>query len=172
MVDSEYPFPDEITRVPTEEDLVRICDQLNARGAAYVVVGGAAIIAQGLLRTTHDIDLLLDADGDNFHTVCEVLSDLPDGAAKEIEEDDLEKYTVVRINDEITIDLMGKACGVDYARAEPMIDWKEIRGVRIPFASPELLWITKQTHREKDALDRAFLRKWFEERGREPPGGG
>lgn len=169
MVDEEHSFPDEVTRVPTEDDLARVCDLLNKRGASYVVIGGAAIIAQGLLRTTHDIDLLLDPGESNFKTVCEVLSDLPDGAAKEVQPGDLDKYVVIRINDEITIDLMGSACGVDYARAESMIDWKEVKGVRIPFASPELLWITKQTHREKDALDRAFLRKWFEDRGKKPP---
>jgi len=30
-------------------------------------------------------------------------------------------------------------------------------GVNIPFATPKLLWRLKQTHREKDALDRLFL---------------
>ena len=169
MADSEYPFPEEITRIPTDDDLARICDQLNRRAARYIVVGGAAIIAQGLLRTTHDIDLLLEPSADNVDSVCSVLSELPDGAAKEVQAGDLDHYVVIRINDEITIDLMGSACGVDYAKAKSMIDWKDIRGVRIPFASPELLWITKQTHREKDALDRAYLRKWFEDRGRNPP---
>ncbi len=169
MVDPEHSFSNEVTRVPTEEDLVQICARLNERGAQYVVVGGAAIIAQGLLRTTHDIDFLLDPATSNFQSVCEVLAGLPDGAARDVEPGDLEKYVVIRINDEITIDLMGSACGIDYQAAVSMIDWKEIRGVCIPFASPELLWKTKQTHREKDALDRAFLRKWFADHGREPP---
>ena len=29
--------------------------------------------------------------------------------------------------------------------------------VKIPFASPRLLWRTKQTYRDKDAADRAYL---------------
>jgi hypothetical protein len=33
----------------------------------------------------------------------------------------------------------------------------DIEGVPIPFATPELLWRTKQTIRDKDRLDRAFL---------------
>jgi hypothetical protein len=40
--------------------------------------------------------------------------------------------------------------------------------VTIPFASPTLLWKTKQTYREKDAVDRSFLRKLLEERGEWP----
>jgi hypothetical protein len=44
----------------------------------------------------------------------------------------------------------------------------EIDGVRIPFASPVLLWKTKQTHREKDELDLVFLRKLLMDRGEWP----
>jgi len=73
------------------------------------------------------------------------------------------------VNDEVTVDLMGSACGVDFRHAEAFIDWREIRGVRMPVASPVLLWKTKLTWREKDALDRSFLRKWFADHGQEPP---
>ncbi len=158
------------SRPPCLDDLLLICEQLNQRQARYIVVGGIAIFQQGLARLTEDIDLLVDADPDNVEKVVDALKCMPDRASGEVNSDDVLNYTVVRINDEITIDLMGSACGVDYDKAKPMIDWKEIRGVRIPFASPELLWMTKQTHREKDALDRAYLRRWFEERGRKPPG--
>jgi hypothetical protein len=41
-------------------------------------------------------------------------------------------------------------------------------GVSIPFASPKLLWKTKQTYREKDAVDRIFPRKLLEDRGEWP----
>jgi len=41
-------------------------------------------------------------------------------------------------------------------------------GVTIPFASPILLWKTKQTFREKDQIDRLFLRRLLEDRGEWP----
>ena len=41
----------------------------------------------------------------------------------------------------------------------------EIAGVKIPFANPQLLWKTKQTHREKDALDRTFLAELLKKKG-------
>ena len=168
-MDSEHPVSRGVTRVPTRADLIRICSALNEAGARYVVLGGAAIIELGLMRTTNDLDLLVDPDMGNVDRVCAALSVLPDGAAREVRPGDVAEYVVVRINDEFTIDLMGAACGLTYRDAEPLIDWKDADGVRIPFASPMLLWKTKQPSREKDALDRSFLRKWFADHGQEPP---
>ena len=61
-----------------------------------------------------------------------------------------------------------EACGLDYAAAKNLVSEIDVSGVKIPFASPTLLWKTKQTYREKDALDRVFLRKLLEDRGEWP----
>lgn len=47
-------------------------------------------------------------------------------------------------------------------------EFRDHLGVSIPFASPALLWKTKQTYRDKDAVGRAFLRRLLEERGEWP----
>jgi len=148
----------EAVRAPTKEDLVRVCRDLNERNAKYIVIGGMALIELGLDRGTMDIDFLVDQDPDNVARVCDAISLLPDGAAREVRDNDVLDYNVVRIHDEITIDLMGSACGINYQQALKDVEWKEIDGVLIPFASVKLLWETKQTYREKDMLDRAFLR--------------
>jgi hypothetical protein len=57
-----------------------------------------------------------------------------------LEPGEVEKYTVVRVADEILVDLMAKASGIDYAEASQSMVIHEINGVPIPFASPELLW--------------------------------
>ncbi|MBC7980381.1 MAG: hypothetical protein H7Y36_07450 [Armatimonadetes bacterium] len=98
----------------------------------------------------------------------EVLSLLPDGAAKELSPGEVAEFVVVRVCDEITVDLMAKACGHDYSSAKEMITPVIVDGVLIPFASPTLLWKTKQTFREKDEIDRSFLRKVLEDRGEWP----
>jgi hypothetical protein len=72
-------------------------------------------------------------------------------------DNDIERYAVVRVADEIVVDVMKAACGVEYAEAERIVHDVSIEGVRIPFASPLLLWRTKQTIRDKDRLDRTFL---------------
>jgi hypothetical protein len=49
-----------------------------------------------------------------------------------------------------------------------MTDDVEIDGTRIPFASARLLWRTKDTVRDKDKVDRAFLARLLASRGETP----
>jgi hypothetical protein len=83
---------------------------------------------------------------------------LPDNAVRELTEDDLDRYAVVRVADEIVVDLMKSACGIDYHTARTGIVPMNVNDVLIPFAGPELLWKMKQTLREKDSQDLLFLR--------------
>lgn len=145
------------SRPPLLEDLLKICRALNERGARYVVVGGMAVIHAGFVRATEDIDLLVDASADNFERIRDALSVLPDQAVRDVQPTDLERYTVVRVADEVVVDLMRSACGVEYAEAATAIESAVLQGVAVPFASPELLLKLKRTVREKDAVDRQFL---------------
>ena len=54
---------------------------------------------------------------------------------------------------------MGSACGIDFKSAESQIEWHELDGVKIPFASAELMLKTKETLRDKDEIDRLYLRR-------------
>jgi hypothetical protein len=167
---AERPAENLISRPPTEADLVALCRELNQRGAKYIVVGGLAIIAAGLPRMTTDVDLMVAVDAENEAKIYAALSTLPDNAVRELQPGELSQYSVVRVGDEILVDLLRSAGGIDYAEAEKHIVPRELGGVLIPFASPRLLWRMKaMTHREKDALDLLFLRQWFAERGEEPP---
>ena len=149
-------------RPPDDEDLAGLCRQLNDRGARFIVIGGFAVIMAGYPRTTGDIDLLIDADLDNEAKVFDALATLPDGCVRELRPGEVSKYVVVRVADEILVDLMAKASGIDYQEASESVVVREICGVSIPFASPELLWRMKSsTHREKDRGDLEFLRQWF-----------
>jgi len=169
--ENDHPGSQELeSREPTIADLRHLGQELNRRQARYVVVGGFAMAALGYNRRTMDIDLLVDTNGDNESRVLEAVATLPDGVAREIKPGEIAQWTVVRIGDEIVIDLMRSACGVDYSMAQPNIENRNVQGVVIPFASAELLWrMKKPTHREKDIPDLLFLREWFQARGTQPP---
>lgn len=154
----DEPDRDE-SRAPEVEDLVALCRSLNRESVGYVLIGGFAVVLHGFVRTTKDIDLLVDASAENVRALKRALADLQDNAIAEIEDGDVDRYTVVRVADEIVIDLMARACGVDYAEAQRLgIESRELHGVTIPVASRALLIRTKDTVRASDAMDVAFLR--------------
>jgi len=62
---SGAPFP--------SDPLARVCDLLNRQGARYVVVGAQACILHGLVRTTEDVDLLIEESDDNYARVLRAL---------------------------------------------------------------------------------------------------
>ena len=145
------------SREPTIEDLIQLCKRLNEAEAKYVVIGGFAVILNGFTRTTGDVDLLVDSAPENVARIKEALLYLPDQAVREIEVNEIARYTVVRVADEIIVDLMHKACGVTYEHTQNHIAYFMMDEVRIPFLKPELLLKTKMTLRSKDADDRFFL---------------
>ena len=170
-VEDDHPSNPELeSREPTLEDLRDLCRELNQRGARYIVIGGFAIRAAGYNRTTMDVDLLVASDRDNEARVFSALATLPDNAVRELQPGELDQYAVVRVADEILVDLMRTAGGIDYDEASKDVSVREVEGVAIPFASPRLLWRMKVvTRREKDSGDLVFLRHWFAQRGEEPP---
>lgn len=147
------------SRPPTVRDLLALCQAMNQAGAKYIVIGGMAMIQAGYVRATEDIDILVDSSNENQERIRAAMMKLPDQAVRDVRADDLEQYAVVRVADEIVVDLMKSACGIPYEEAKECIVVATIEGIAIPFASPELLWRTKQTLREKDALDLLFLKE-------------
>ena len=159
-----------VPREPSVEDVIEICRELNARGASYMVVGGFAVRQAGYSRTTSDIDLLVDPALENDAKVFEALATLPDSCVRELDAGDVGKFTVVRVADEVLVDLMAKASGISYEEAKAHIHVRELDGVKIPFANPDLLWRMKsRSMRPKDQGDLYFLRELFAAEGRQPP---
>jgi hypothetical protein len=168
----DHPSKDLEPREPTVDDLRNLCRELNRLGAKYVVIGGFALRAANYNRQTMDVDLIVAADPENEARVFAALSILPDKAVSELRPGELQQYNVIRVADEILVDLMRSAGGIDYEEAAKEVVVREVDGVPIPFASPRLLWRMKViTHREKDAGDLAFLRQWFAQRNEKPPAG-
>ncbi len=160
---------EKVPRPPQFSDLSRICGELNRLGARYVVIGGFAIIHHGFPRLTHDIDLLIETTPENEARVIEALLILPDKAASELKPGEVAEYGVVRIGDEVLVDLMKSGCGITYHDAIKDAVVVPVDGVEIPFASASTLWRMKQTPREKDEPDRLFLRELLVSQGIDIP---
>jgi len=151
------PDDDRYSRAPEPDDVVRICRALNEAGARYLLIGGFAVIAHGAGRFTKDIDLLVEDSPGNVARVKRGLAVLADNAAAGVADEDVRQHVVVRVADEVVVDLMGRACGVGYEEAARDAELIERQGVSIPVASPRTLIRLKDTPRPQDALDRAYL---------------
>ena len=152
------------SRAPEPADLARICRALNRAGARYVLIGGFAVVAHGAARFTKDIDLLIDDSPENVALVKTALSVLSDNAAADVADTDVREFVVVRVADEVIVDLMGRACGLTYADVAADAEDREFGGTTIRVASPSALIRTKDTYRPQDAIDRGFLEAVIQDR--------
>ncbi len=160
------PHDGTYAREPQLEDLARLGRSLNAHHVRYVLIGGFAVIAHGGARTSKDVDLLIDAEPENVARVRQALLVLEDHAANDVADGDVARYSVVRVADEIVVDLMALACGVDYAEASRDAVTLLFGDVPMPVASPQTLMRTKNTVRPSDAADRQFLQALIDESSR------
>ena len=74
----------------------------------YLVIGGMAMVFHGFNRGTEGIDLLVDKVASNISLLKKALSILPDNAVEEVINSNIEEYGVVRVADEVVVDLMGR----------------------------------------------------------------
>ena len=96
---------------------------------------------------------------ENFRRVIAALSELEDGAAAELTPQDLIDNVVVKIADEVEVDVSRQAWQVTYAEAAPNAEELTIDGVRVPFVGLETLIKTKSTYRERDRADLVRLQE-------------
>lgn len=154
-MDEESDVPE--VRPPTIDDVRRICRALEEAGVRYVLIGGFAVILHGGERTTKDIDLLVDPDPENVERIKQALSVLEDDAARDIDPGDLQRYRVVRVADEVMVDLLAAACTVTWSEASGRALHVDLEGTPVIVADADTLIRTKDTVRPSDAADRAFL---------------
>jgi len=143
----------------TPGPLVHVCRLLNSKNAEYLVVGAWAMILNSVVRATEDVDILIAENRENYRKVIDALSCLADGAARELAPGDFEENIVIKIADEVEVDVSTRAWTVTYAEAAPNAIRTEVDGVTIPYlALPDLIR-SKQTHRDQDRVDVELLRR-------------
>src|SRR5437660_9796909 len=103
----------------SELPVPRICALLKKHGARYVLVGAQAAILHGYVRDTADVDILIPEDLENHARVISALSELEDRAAAELTPEDFVENVVVKIADEVEVDVSTRAWRIAYDEAAP-----------------------------------------------------
>jgi len=151
----------EYTRPATWEDVKRVARYFDEAGVEYALIGGYALGAHGLNRLTEDIDVLVNPSPENSRRWILALSRLPDGAARELAaEPDVfgeQKRYAIRVNDEITVDVLPMAAGLSWDDLRPYVQEVLLDDVRLRVLSLEGLLKTKSGVRPKDRMDAAAI---------------
>ena len=161
------------TRPALWDDVLDIARRLNRQDARYVLVGGYAMAAHGLVRMTTDIDIAVAPDPDNNRRWVAALTELPEGVATELvgEADPFagDQLHAIRINDEFTVDIMPSVAGVPFPILEQHAERLVIDDEPIPVLNLQGLLDTKQhSERPKDQADAALLREALARLSRAP----
>jgi hypothetical protein len=138
--------------------LLRVCSLLNKHGAKYLIIGARACWLHGYVRATMDVDILIPEDLENHARVIAALSELEDHAAAELTPQDLVENIVVKIADEVEVDVSTRASKVTYADAIGTSLKAMIEGVEVPYVDLQTLISSKITEREQDKVDVQRLR--------------
>lgn len=144
--------------MPEQSPVLHVCSLLNGEGALYLIIGGQAVILHGIIRATEDVDILIESSEENCKRVLAALSKLKDGAAKQLTPSELQQNVVVKIADEVEVDVSTHAWKVSFNDAAKDAREIVIDGIRVPYLGLDSLIASKETYREKDALDLSQLR--------------
>src|SRR5438876_11767465 len=113
--------------------LLRVCSLLNKHAAQYLIVGARACWLHGYVRATEDVDILIPEDLENHARVIAALSELEDHAATELTPQDFVENVVVKIADEVEVDVSTHAWKISYADAVGTALKVTIQGVEVPY---------------------------------------
>ena len=138
---------------PPELTAVRVCRELNAAGARYLVIGGIACILHGYVRATTDLDLLIEPTLENARRVLAGLAKTGYGFAREWSAGELIARPITVIGDDPAVDIFTVAWSVRYESAVGGSGVVEVEGVMVPLIGLDDLIATKRTGRLQDAAD-------------------
>jgi predicted nucleotidyltransferase len=148
---------EEISRAATLQDLKILIKSLNDKNVDYLLIGGYALYAHGIYRTTTDIDLLVPKQSASSGKLVEALLVLHDQAAKDINLAWFKDGDTIRLADEITVDIMFNAAGESYESLKDYTEVIDLDGIPVKTINLEGLLKTKQTLRDKDFNDKLIL---------------
>lgn len=139
-------------------DFAALLALLHENRVMFIVVGGIACALNGFVRTTEDVDILVEDSPDNIRNLLHILTQWGNGCARELSPGDFSPEPgAVRLIEDFPLDMFTVLAGRSYTDFAPSCR-KAAGGYR--FLCPDDLVKTKQhTQREKDQIDILALRR-------------
>lgn len=142
----------------------RLLADLAVSGVDFAVVGGVAVIANGYVRLTEDLDILVSDTRHNVVTLLEVLGRFGEGFARELKPEDFQRQEgSIRIMEEFDVDIFTIMQGRVLDDFRPSLRRCELATCSFMHLAPEHLVQLKQgSWREKDRIDVAAMKEIIE----------
>jgi hypothetical protein len=136
-------------------------------------VGGLAVSLNGFVRTTDDVDILIDNSPENVRRLAHCLKDFGNGFGADLSPSDLsDEPGAVRIREDFDLDIFVRMNGKKLADFSGSIGSHALRsGTKVPFLLASALIETKRgSMREKDRADIGALTDMAREAKKASPG--
>ena len=130
----------------------------------FIVVGGLAVAMNGIVRTTDDVDILIDDSAENITLLLHTLKSFGKGHASELSlEDFIDEEGAIRIIEAFPLDIFVRMQGMKYEDMQAMTaQYTMPYGLTVPFLHAKgLIALKTGSVREKDQFDVVALKALF-----------
>ncbi len=133
----------------------RLLADLGTSGVDFAVVGGVAIIANGYVRLTEDLDILVSDARENLINLLSVLARFGEGHGRELTPDDFSRQEgSIRVMEDFDLDIFTLMRGRTLEDFRSSLRRHDLVTCSFLHLAPEQLIELKQgSWREKDQLD-------------------
>ena len=138
----------------------KLLENLAHAEVKFILVGGLAVALNGFVRTTEDVDILVEASPENLGRLLQSLASFGEGHACELCVADFdENEGAVRIIEDFPLDVFTVMRGQRYSDLIGSVRKTRINDIAVSFLNSEALIALKiNSEREKDQIDVAALR--------------
>lgn len=138
----------------------KLLESLAQAEVKFIVAGGLAVALNGFVRTTEDVDILVERSPENIERLLAALSSFGAGHARDLSPDDFDDAEgAIRIVEDFPLDIFTVMRGKHYDELIGSVGYARINETTISFLDAKTLVQLKQdSEREKDQIDVAALK--------------
>ncbi|HAF03570.1 MAG TPA: hypothetical protein DCO65_08055 [Spartobacteria bacterium] len=138
----------------------RLLESLARAKVQFIIVGGVAVALNGFVRTTEDVDILIDRSPENIDLLLETLARFGKGHARELTSSDFDDAEgAIRIIEDFPLDVFTVMRGKRYADLIHSVRRTQIGDVAVTYLdAAALISLKENSKREKDQIDVSALR--------------
>ena len=146
----------------------KLLENLGKAKVRFIVVGGLAVALNGFVRTTEDVDILVETSAENINRLLSALSSFGQGHARELSLGDFDATEgAVRVVEDFPLDIFTVMRGKQYRDLISATRQVAINSTKVDFLdAAALVQLKEGSQREKDQIDIAALKRIKQENDR------